>query len=229
MIKKTHRKGLIIFVREPELGKVKRRLVKGGLPADYVLELYQAFIRDVVLIAQDSNADKVFIYIAEKSQNSEVFNPYTKTCTLREQEGEHLGERMYQAMLDLFLEDFTQVVLVGSDCLTIKPLDIREAYKSLHVSDGVLGPTQDGGYYLIGLNEPERKLFEGFHWGMPSVLADTQNKAQQLNLELHLLDQKQDIDTIEDLNSFLSTSAKDFPAPNTRKWLSQKPLPAPQE
>ena len=219
------KKAIVVFVREPEAGVVKTRLQKSGLSAEYVLNIYKSFIQDVVDVALEGGSDQVFIYSAFHKQRTHFLDMYKDRCVLRYQEGEHLGERMHNAFMDCFLDGFTDVVLIGSDCLMLRALDFAEAFASLDHFDCCLGPSDDGGYYLIALKEPHRKLFEEPEWGTERVFEQTIAKALFLDLDVEQLGAKRDVDTVEDLIYFLKTSPEDYPAHQTRNWIKQNPLP----
>jgi glycosyltransferase A (GT-A) superfamily protein (DUF2064 family) len=93
------------------------------------------------------------------------------------------------------------VVLVGSDIPTLQPGTIRSALISLERSDICLGPSRDGGYYLIGANKPIGTLFPGVPWSTPRVLKVTLEKAEAASLTVALIEELGDVDTIEDLNT----------------------------
>ena len=224
MIQKTRKRALVVFAREPEEGRVKTRLSQSGMPAADVVALYKAFVEDVLGLADKAKAEEVFVYIAFGKEKTGFFDRFKDRYTLKYQEGESLGERMHNAFMDCFLAGFSEVLILGSDCLTLTPVDIEEAYKGLEHADVVLGPSEDGGYYLVGLTDPQRALFEGIDWGTPRVLAETRQKAQFLDLDIYALETKEDIDTVEALERFYRSAPARFPAEHTRRLLRSMPL-----
>ena len=93
-------------------------------------------------------------------------------------------------------------MLIGTDCPTITPTDIETAFEALEESDVVIGPAEDGGYYLLGTRRPVRSIFEGISWSTENVLGETTARIEEAGLELRLLGAKSDIDSYEDLERF---------------------------
>jgi len=113
------------------------------------------------------------------------------------QQGDDLGDRMLYGFQDGFARGYQNIVLVGADCPTIDSSLLDEGFAALASHNLVLGPTVDGGYYLIGLNEMYPSLFAGIDWGMNQVLAQTMAIGHDLNPEL--LVTLHDVDSPEDL------------------------------
>jgi len=211
MLKNSKKTALIVFAREPKLGKVKTRLQK-SLPAPYktiastgpaavVLQLYKAFIKDVLNIAQAVGCDQKFIYYAGSGHAIPFLRQFGKQFLLKHQAGKDLGERMHRAFMYCRKQGFDKMVVIGTDCLTIKPRDIDRAFQKLTQHDCVLGPAKDGGYYLIGLKEPEWAMFDHIPWSTAEVLTKTLKKAKQLRYKTYLLPRKEDIDTLRNLQT----------------------------
>jgi hypothetical protein len=110
---------------------------------------------------------------------------------------------------------YSKAVIIGSDCPTITPGDIEAAFSCLSGNDLVLGPCEDGGYYLIGATRPIQSLFEGVSWGSERVLSETLEKAREAGLTLGLLDVKYDIDSYSDLERYYR-SGKDGAGDRTK-------------
>jgi len=148
---------LIVFAREPKDGNVKTRLCR-DLPHATVTRLYKAFVKDVLKIALDTKCDERFIYYAGSSSSIPFLRRLSNGFHLKKQRGQDLGERMYRAFVYCRKKNFDRIVIIGTDCLTLTSRDIEMALKKLNSYDCVLGPAQDGGYYLIALKSPHRKL-----------------------------------------------------------------------
>jgi rSAM/selenodomain-associated transferase 1 len=118
---------------------------------------------------------------------------------LMEQHGEDLGARMAQAFSSLFAQGYQQVVLVGTDLPVLPATHCTQAFSLLNTHDLVLGPSTDGGYYLIGLRRPVPDLFVGIPWSTEHVFEKTQALATHLGLQMSLLPQVRDLDTADDL------------------------------
>ena len=110
-----------------------------------------------------------------------------------------LGARMAAAFEWAFDGGAARVVLIGTDTPDLSRGDVLHAFESLRTSDLVVGPSLDGGYYLIGLPRPIPALFERIPWSTPAVLGETLNRAESLGLRAAPLAVKADIDTLEDV------------------------------
>jgi rSAM/selenodomain-associated transferase 1 len=193
---------LIIFAREPEDGKVKKRLRK-DLPPPVVTRLYKAFVKDVVQTALEAKCDERMIFYTGTSSSAPFLRSFQNRFQLKRQAGKDLGIRMHRAFAYSHKQHFGKIIIIGTDCLTLAAKDIKKAFKQLGSHDCVLGPSKDGGYYLIGLKVPESRLFVRIDWGTSSVLAQTICQARKLRKKTFLLGKKEDIDTISDLRRLL--------------------------
>ena len=205
MKKQNTQKALLIFTRNPELGKVKTRLATtiGDAAA---LKVYQKLLEHTVDITQPLKVDK-FVFYSEQIQENDHWDT---TIYFKElQKGANLGERMYHAFESLFKKGYRQIVIVGSDIFELTTKNIQEAFTGLDTANFVVGPALDGGYYLLGMNTLNKTLFEHKKWGTSTVLKATlKNLAHE---KVALLATKNDIDTYDDLkksgefNQFLMT------------------------
>lgn len=126
-----------------------------------------------------------------------------------------LGERMMTALrLLLLLADVDKAILIGSDCPELACATINEARILLGENDVVLGPTEDGGYYLIGMNKVDPELFTGIKWSGATVFEDSMTKAHVLGLRVGCLPQLRDLDDAHDLDYYVKlgmvTAASDL-------------------
>lgn len=186
---------LIIFTKNPIPGKCKTRLAKtiGDIAATKV---YKVLLRHTALITEPVNAIKE-VHYSDFVEDDDMFqNNFVKKV----QEGTHLGEKMKNAFAKAFQQGFQQVVIIGSDLLDINTDDINEAFSALETYDYVIGPAEDGGYYLLGMNKFNPTLFENKDWGSSTVLQETLKDLKNENIAL--LDERNDIDTFEDLQEF---------------------------
>ncbi|MDP2654656.1 MAG: TIGR04282 family arsenosugar biosynthesis glycosyltransferase [Candidatus Omnitrophota bacterium] len=195
------RTALVIFAREPRPGQVKTRLLE-RLSIRQVDALYKAFVLDVCGIARNARCDTRLIFYAGAPGRPFFLGRFRKDFTLRRQSGRTLGDRMASAFRFCFRRGFGRVVLIGTDCLTITARDIEKAFRNLENSDCVLGPSRDGGYYLIGLRAPVPELFRGMVWGTGEVLAKSLEKLRKEKKACALLGVKSDIDTGRDLERY---------------------------
>ena len=123
--------------------------------------------------------------------------------TLQAQRGSDLGARLTDATGRAFADGAQRVVVLGTDSPWVRERDIVAAFAALRRSDVVLGPTTDGGYYLIGLSRPVPEIFEGIAWSSPSVFAQTQSHAHTLGLRLATLRPGYDLDQLDDVRRFV--------------------------
>ena len=197
MILRIEKTALIIFAREPELGKVKTRLQK-DLPKDKILRLYKAFLRDVLSLAERIRCGTKNIYYTGTGSIKFLARFKNKFGYVKQSSGD-LGERMHQAFCLSRKSGAERTVIIGTDCLEIVEEDIQDAFTRLSSHDVVLGPSCDGGYYLIGLKKPIKGLFINMPWGTPGVLEATLRRIKKMRKKVFLLNEKSDIDTFSDL------------------------------
>lgn len=200
---------LIIFAKEPKKGKVKTRL-QGYLSESRCLKLYKAFLKDTLnivkkikckrkIIAYDSpnNYPRYLKKIAFES--SLLAGKHPMDFSFLKQKGGNLGQRMYNAFKYAVQRSVLKIVIIGSDSPDLPVSFIRSAFFALNDNDVVLGPCEDGGYYLIGLKKPCFDLFKGVEWSGNGVLKQTIKKAKRLKLKIALLKKWLDVDTPESL------------------------------
>ncbi|MEN8857866.1 MAG: TIGR04282 family arsenosugar biosynthesis glycosyltransferase [Flavobacteriaceae bacterium] len=187
------KKLLMIFTRNPELGKVKTRLSKsvGDIMA---LDIYQFLLDKTKEVTQNISADKV-VYYSEKIAENDLWNSslYKKEV----QFGDDLGAKMEYAFQTAFENNYEKVLLIGSDLYDLEPSHINEAFEKLKNKDVVIGPALDGGYYLVGLKKNYPEIFKNKRWGTSSVRKDTLKNLEKV--DVHLLPILNDVDVLEDI------------------------------
>ena len=186
---------LIIFIKNPIAGKVKTRLAK-SIGNEKALVVYEQLLQHTRTISSCLECDKLLYYsnfIDEKDSWP------AKTYNKRVQAKGSLGKKMSIAFEEAFIEGYKKVVIIGSDCLELDSALITSAFKYLNYYDAVIGPAADGGYYLLGLNQPLHTLFTNKQWSTPTVLGDTVNNLKALGKTYHMLPILHDIDYYEDL------------------------------
>lgn len=186
---------LIVFIKNPELGKVKTRLAK-TVGEDNALYIYKLLIEHTYQISLPVNAEK-HVYYSSFIENSDQFNDIIFRKNI--QKGKDLGERMSNAIKDSLGNWASKVVLIGSDCYELNSGIIEEAFLMLDKHDVVIGPAEDGGYYLIGMKNLHDKLFKNKEWSGPDVMLDTILDCNDLGLSHYLLPTLNDVDEEEDL------------------------------
>ena len=191
------KKALIIFVRKPELGKVKTRLA-ATMGDEKALDVYKELLLFTHNISLGVKADK-FVFYLNEIEKIDLWSQggYKK---MSQCEGD-LGEKMYNAFSSLFRNGYNQVMIIGSDCPELTTAIMEDAFKMLKHNDVVLGPANDGGYYLFGMKKLYTQLFKKVEWSTEKVLAQTLAACTSARLSYSLLPQLTDIDTEADLNS----------------------------
>jgi rSAM/selenodomain-associated transferase 1 len=199
MMEKTHDNALILFARDPILGKVKTRL-SPFLEEDVILKLYTCFLQDSLYnIRQVKNVDR-FVGVAPSNESGFFTGTLGSDIRIFVQEGENLGDKMRRAIQDRFVEGYERVVIIGSDSPSLPASYIYRAVGSDR--DMVLGPSTDGGYYLIGMRGKVVEVFKDVTWGTETVLQETCKHLVQNGASLELLPVWYDVDTPEDLKFF---------------------------
>ena len=202
----TDTKALAIFCKTPEKGFVKTRLA-ASVGDQKALEVYlnllnitdeetRPFSSSLYLFVTSSIEDSVEKMQSILQQQDLFTDPKTKFVI---QQGEDLGQKMSAAFKKLF-KNHQSVVLIGCDLPDLTSALISKAFDALQSNDVVIGPSCDGGYYLIGLNKETPDLFKEISWSTEKVLNQTLEKAERLSIKVQLLDQLRDIDTLEDLH-----------------------------
>lgn len=189
----TSDKALLIFTRNPELGKCKTRLA-ATVGDEAALHIYKFLLRHTAEITEKLKVDK-FVYYSEELHTEDVWddNRYTK----RVQKGDDLGARMENAFAEILASGYRKAIIIGSDLYDLSKSDIENAFKQLDAHDYVLGPAKDGGYYLLGMKSSKPELFTDKIWGTVTVFEDTLNDLK--NESVAQLELRNDIDYFEDI------------------------------
>ena len=237
---------LAVMTKAPQAGRVKTRLVPPLTP-EQAAELNKRFLRDTAVAISnacsrrpvgEANIRTLAAPSSEAATAARGIAVYTPVgaesayddilpadFSLLPQRGDKFGERLYFAVEDLFKCGFEAVCLIDSDSPTVPAENFAEAVEllSTHEDRVVLGPSDDGGYYLIGVKQPHRRLFEQIDWSTERVLNQTIQRAMELELEVKLLPSGYDVDDGASLrrlcDELLGENAGDGVAPNTRKFL----------
>ena len=186
------------MTKAPRAGQVKTRLTPPLTPQE-AAELSTCFLRDtaaaITKIAREGYAQGIAVYTPAGAEK-EFGEILPAEFELVAQRGEALGERLIFATEDLFARGFNSICLINSDSPTVPPQVFSQAAQILSTQEDVvvLGPSEDGGYYLIGFNKLHRALFENIQWSTSRVLHQTQARAQEIGLRVHLLPTWYDVD-----------------------------------
>lgn len=190
------KQALIIFIKNAESGKVKTRLAK-DIGNENALTIYKFLLDHTRQVASALDVSRLLFYGSRIDPDDEWPEELYKKMV---QKGHDLGTRMFNAFKEAFYQGCEQVIIIGSDCPEIDPGLLRTAFTKLEAYDFVLGPARDGGYYLLGMNYLENRLFINKNWSTDSVALDTLKDIQELNKLCYLMPELNDIDTIEDLS-----------------------------
>ena len=208
---------VLIFGKAPAAGRVKTRLTP-PLPPDEAASVYEAMLRDVVSVCARERA-RVELWYDADTRAELYFATEFPNLIATPQNGADLGARMAHAFDASFADGAHHVIIIGSDVPTIPEQVLHGAIDDVRETDCVIGPTIDGGYYLIGINRNAwpraRTLFEEVAWSTDGVLRATVVKATAAKLELRVLPGWYDVDNIEDLRQALLDAQDDS---NLARW-----------
>ncbi|MGB1241357.1 MAG: TIGR04282 family arsenosugar biosynthesis glycosyltransferase [Chitinophagales bacterium] len=193
-MKTKRQEALIIFIKNPIKGTVKTRLAKDA-GDDKALEIYQELLVHTRHITTSLKVDKLLYYSNNIEGNDEWSNDiYQKNVQVIG----GLGEKMMAAFQEAFEAGYQKVVIIGSDCIALDSNILQDAFRQLDTNDFVIGPTFDGGYYLIGMKTLLSDVFIEKKWSTESVFPDTLADLQKTQKSYFLLPQLSDIDYLED-------------------------------
>jgi len=192
---------LLVFCKNPTLGKVKTRLAK-TIGDEKALKIYHALLAKTVTVLEKLNVD-IHLYYSDFIDKEDCFS--TVATQKKKQIGEQLGERMANAFQESFVA-YDKIVIIGTDLWTLEAQDIHEAFQALEKQAVVIGPSKDGGYYLLGLNQFFSEIFKQKEWGTDTVLSSTLKDLDHINY--HLLNEKNDVDTFSDLEEHPTLKAQ---------------------
>lgn len=215
------RPAIAVMAKAPEAGKVKTRLVP-PLSQEEAAELYRCLLQDKLLqVGQLSEVDPYLAYTPAEAR--ETMLPLApRTFTLIPQAGSDLGDRLHRLSAILLERGHPAAILIDSDTPTLPTAYLVDAVTRLtdEATELVLGPAEDGGYYLIGLRRPCRALFDGIPWSGPAVLNETLRRASAKGLRVSMLPSWFDVDTPDDLIRLRRDLAKNGNAlaPHTRRF-----------
>lgn len=184
---------LIVFTRNPALGKVKTRLAKtvGNATA---LKIYIFLLERTRDIAVQVSADKA-VYYSVKVRENDIWD--ANNFQKHQQVGEDLGIRMLHAFKNGFKAGYEKVMIIGSDLYDLTAETIENAFIALEDNEVVIGPAEDGGYYLLGMNSLEEKVFQNKNWGTETVRKNTLEELK--DKKVFLLGELNDVDVFEDI------------------------------
>jgi len=196
---------LIIFIKNPQIGKVKTRIAQ-TLGNSVALDIYLRLLEMVHEQVLQTDVERHLFY----SNFIDQSDTWSNTAFVKQvQKGSHLGERMKNAFKTVFEKNRHQkakkVIIIGSDCPYLSSFLIMEAFEALKKTDFVIGPTFDGGYYLLGMNQFVPSVFEDVNWSTEYVIQKTLDNIVEQGCTFLLLPTLHDIDTEADWIRFTNS------------------------
>ena len=204
------------FAKAPRSGRVKTRLQPQVSAAD-AAELQRALVADVWAKLQLLEDVAVYLYC------DVPWTPYEHLAGshIGLQRGCDLGARMVHCFQALSGQGFDRILIVGSDSPTLPAEYVRQGLELLDRADAVLGPCEDGGYYLVGCRQPHPAMFENVGWSTGQALAQTESALGAIGYSVRRLPLWYDVDTVDDLHRLAADPA--LPE-QTRAWLAAHPF-----
>lgn len=191
---------LVVFVKEPRPGAVKTRLA-ADIGPDAAAELYRMLAETVLEATTPVPGEYERLVFFAPPEARGALRQWLPGVSLRAQATGDLGDRLADAFARGFRRGARRVAIVGSDAPGIARDTALRALAALDAADVVLGPAQDGGYYLIALREPRPELVRGIDWSTPAVLRQTLERAAAAGLAVRRLEPLRDVDTLDDLRA----------------------------
>lgn len=189
---------IIVFVKNAVLGKAKTRLAK-TIGDEEALKVYLKLLQITKREVSKLDIEKEVWYAWNIGKNDIWDEEYfTKKVQI---EGD-LGSKMKDAFKNSFNEKCNKVILIGSDCPTLSSSILQKAFAELDTHDVVLGPSKDGGYYLIGMSSFVPEILENISWSTELVMSQTEKRANEHNINLAKLEYLNDIDNEQDWNDY---------------------------
>jgi rSAM/selenodomain-associated transferase 1 len=193
-------RALIAFLKHPEPGAVKTRLVP-ALGAEVAAELYRALAEEVLRATVPRRGEYETLVFYDPPGAAETMRAWLPEFRLFAQSAGDLGMRMAAAFARAFERGARRVAIVGTDVPAVTRETVAEALAALDEAELVVGPAEDGGYYLLALGEPHPELFEDVAWSTPAVLEETLARAATAGLRVREMERRRDVDSLEDLRA----------------------------
>ena len=193
---------LLVFAKSPVAGQVKTRLIP-DIGRHRETTLYKELLTRTLDTVIKTEFSEIQLWVSgnirhqyfSRLKNKRHFKFYQQT-------GRDLGDRMFNAF-ESALSQYPYAVLTGSDCPSLSSADLQSAMTLLESGkEMVLGPAEDGGYYLIGLRKNNAELFSGIKWGEENVFSETCARAKKINFDVSLLPKRSDVDRVSDLHAY---------------------------
>jgi uncharacterized protein len=213
---------VVLMAKTPVAGRVKTRLCP-PLDTREAARLYACMLGDTAAEMSALSLVRRYLFLDPPESVGAFPGPPFSSFELFPQRGRNLGDRMRNGAATAFRHGARRVVIVGADCPSLSAGMVRRAFRELSTGASfVLGPSADGGYYLVGLSFEDERMFRGFRWSTPEVLRNTVSRCRTLPAPFSFLPSARDVDSGEDLlalRKWAETHAR--PAcPRTRGWIT---------
>ena len=209
---------LIIFSRLP-IGRETKTRLSPLLNDTQREELHLAMWNDVFSEVFRLKRIDVFLYWTGSGDVKDYLKFIPSPFRLMEQNGVNLGERMKNAANDIMNFGYRRAVIIGSDIPSMRAENITRVFNALNASDAVIGPSKDGGYWLIGMNRFIPEIFDVTSWGSASVLNSTIENLKTSGLTYEFADTLNDMDTPDDVTEYMKLNCNE--SSSTWKYLTQ--------
>jgi len=222
MENRSGREAVVLMAKAPVAGRVKTRLCPPLDPSE-AARLYACMLEDTAAEISALSLVRRYLFLDPPESVETLSGPPFSAFELFPQRGRDLGERMRDGAATAFRHGARRVVIAGADCPSLSAGTIRRAFRELSTGASiVLGPSADGGYYLVGLSFDDERLFRGFRWSTAEVLRDTAARCRILSAPFSFLPPARDVDSGEDLLA-LREWARTHARPachRTRGWIT---------
>lgn len=216
------KQALLLFTRVPVAGRTKTRLYPALTPSQCA-QAHRAFLQDIVLACTLPRQWDLLVFYGQEGPLSILRQLLPEQRAFFPQQGNTLGQRMDRAVRQALEMGYASCVLIGADVPQVHRGVIARAMSLLAECDLVLGPTQDGGYYLLGTRQPCTAVFSGQRYGGSTVFADTVEAARRAGLRWTQAPSLRDVDEPEDLRAlarYLAHTEENL-CPNSRAFLQE--------
>lgn len=212
-MKSKRENSLIVFIKYPEFGKVKTRLAQ-NMGDEFAYKFYESCVNYTLseINKIDSKNIEVNLFFSSLAPEKKIEKWNEEKFNIYEQNGIDLGERMQNAFRTIFNNSCKKAIIIGTDLPDISQTIIYNSFALLDRYDVVIGPSNDGGYYLLGMKEYYPQIFDEIKWSTNEVLKSTLDKLLKEKIKTKIIDELIDIDTKDDLETWIiGNKEKDHP------------------
>jgi rSAM/selenodomain-associated transferase 1 len=210
---------LIIFIKAPRAGYVKTRIAK-TIGAENAAAVYRALVLDLLENLSPAQNFDIQLMVWPPDGRDEIQDWLSVKYPIRVQAEGDLGEKMRNAFMNGFHQGYKKIIIIGSDLPVLTSQHISTAFQELQRVDLIVGPSTDGGYYLIGLNKPFPGLFKKISWSTSQVLHQTLNRAEKSSMTVQLLKEMRDVDDFQDLKFLLNNQQNTILLPTLSRTIA---------